>query len=95
MGDMDLQSKATSIERIIWTGTIAFQLISEAAEARCKSTTPTKCVEMTVRPAPVRESRAPYPEGAELSLALLLHLGRAMVNTVSLEASRITQKAKL
>lgn len=72
-----------------------FRSISEAAGPRCKSTTPTTCVEMTVGPAPVRESRTPSPEGAELSLALLPHLGNTMVNTVSLGASRITQKAKL
>lgn len=91
-GNMDIQSKATSIKTNYMDRSHRFRFISEAAGPRCKSTTPTTCVEMTIRPAPVRGSRTPSPEGAELSLALHPHLGKVTVNTVSLEVSRITQK---
>lgn len=91
-GNMDIPSKATSIKTNYMDRSHRFRFISEAAGPRCKSTTPTTCVEMTVRPAPVRGSRTPSPEGAELSLALLPHLGKATVNTVSLEVSRVTQE---
>lgn len=63
MGDMGIQAKVTSIKRITWTGAMAFQFISEAAEPHCKSATPTMYVEVTVRPASVRESELPILRG--------------------------------